>query len=78
MTLEEWELDVQVESPVEFLSLAHHGCDLRDVYQAQGLMDYFGMLSGPTYLTLVRYFLGESSTLRSEGSSTGIGRKGSD
>ena len=67
MTLEEWELVVQVECPVDFLSLAHHGCDLRDVYQAQGLMDYFGMLSGPTYLTL-----------RSEGSSTGIGRKGSD
>ena len=53
MTLEEWELVVQVESPVDFLSLAHHGCDLRDIYQAQGLMDYFGMLSGPTYLTLV-------------------------
>ena len=51
MTLEEWELNVQVESPVDFLSLAHHGCDLRDDYQAQGLMDYFGMLSGPTYLT---------------------------
>jgi len=56
MTLEEWELVVQVESPVDFLSLAHHGCDLRDIYQAQGLMDYFGMLSGPTYLTLVRHF----------------------
>jgi len=56
MTLEEWELFVQVESPVDFLSLAHHGCDLSDVYQAQGLMDYFGMLSCPTYLTLVRHF----------------------
>ena len=56
MTLEEWELIVQVESPVDLLSLAHHGCDLRDIYQAQGLMDYFGMLSGPTYLTLVRHF----------------------
>jgi len=56
MTLEEWELIVQVESPVDFLSLAHHGCDLRDIYHAQGLMDYFGMLSGPTYLTLVRHF----------------------
>ena len=63
MTLEEWELNFQVESPVDFLSLAHHGCDLRDVYQAQSLMDYFGMLSGPTYLTLVSTFLGESSTL---------------
>ena len=56
MTLEEWELIVQVESPVDLLSLAHHGCDLRDIYHAQGLMDYFGMLNGPTYLTLVRHF----------------------
>jgi len=56
MSLEEWELIVQVESPVDFLSLAHHGCDLRGIYQAQGLMDYFGMLNGPTYLTLVQHF----------------------
>jgi len=56
MSLEEWELIVQVENPVDFLSLAHHGCDLRDICQAQDLMDYFGMLNGPTYLTLVRHF----------------------
>jgi len=34
MSLEEWELNVQVENPVDLLSLAHHGCDLRSVYQA--------------------------------------------
>jgi len=56
MFLEEWELNVQVENPVDLISLAHHGCDLRDIYQAQDLMDYFGMLNGPTYLTLVRHF----------------------
>jgi len=56
MSLEEWELNVQVENPVDFLSLAYHGCDLRGIYQAQDLMDYFGMLNGPTYLTLVRHF----------------------
>jgi len=56
MSLEEWQLNVQVENPVDFISLAHHGCDFRDIYQAQDLMDYFGMLNGPTYLTLVRYF----------------------
>jgi len=28
MPLEEWELNVQVENPVDLLSLAHHGCDL--------------------------------------------------
>jgi len=56
MSLEEWELNVQGEKPMDFISLAHHGCDLRDIYQAQDLMDYFGMLNGPTYLTLVRHF----------------------
>ena len=44
MTLEEWELVVQVESPVDFLSLAHHGCDLRDVYQASGWILVFLLL----------------------------------
>jgi len=56
MSLEEWELNVQVENPVDLLSLAHHGCDLRGIYQAQDLMYYFGMLNGPTYLTLIRHF----------------------
>jgi len=56
MSVEEWELIVQVENLVDLLSLAHHGCDLRGIYQAQDLMDYFGMLNGPTYLTLVRHF----------------------
>jgi len=55
-SLEEWELEVQVENLVDLISLAHHGCDLRGIYQAQDLMDYFGMLNGPTYLTLVRHF----------------------
>ena len=32
MSLEEWELNVQVENPVDLLSLAHHGCDLRGIY----------------------------------------------
>ena len=56
LSLEEWELNVQVENPVDLLSLAHHGCVLRGIYQAQNLMDYFDMLNGPTYLTLVRHF----------------------
>ena len=56
MSLEEWELNVQVENPVDLLSLAHHGCDLRSIYQAHDLMEYFSMLNGPTYLTLVRHF----------------------
>jgi len=56
MSLEEWELNVQVENPVDLLSLAHHGCDLRSIYQAQDLIEYFNMINGPTYLTLIRHF----------------------
>jgi len=56
MSLEEWELNVHVENPMDFISLAYHGCELRDIYQAQDLVDYFGMLNGPTYLSLVRHF----------------------
>ena len=56
MSLEEWELNVQVESLVDFISLDHHGCELRDIYHAQDLDKYFGMLNGPTYMNLVRHF----------------------
>lgn len=56
MSLEEWELNVQVENPVDFISLAFHGCELRIYYEAQDLMDYFKMLNGPTYKNLVRNF----------------------
>jgi len=55
MSLEEWDLNVQVERPVDFISLAHHGCDIISYYEAQGLMDYFNMLNGPTYENLVRH-----------------------
>jgi len=56
MSLEEWELNVQVESPVDFISLAHHGCELRGFYHAQDLDDYFRKLNGPAYMNLVRHF----------------------
>jgi len=32
MSLEEWELTVQVESPVDFTSLAYHGCNIKEFY----------------------------------------------
>jgi hypothetical protein len=54
MSLEEWELRIQTEYPVDFDSLAYHGCDIRSYYEAQGLMDYFNMLNGPTYKILIR------------------------
>jgi hypothetical protein len=56
MSLEEWELRIQTENPVDFDSLAYHGCDIRSYYEEQGLMSYFNMLNGPTYKTLVRHF----------------------
>jgi len=39
---------------VDFISLAHYGCDIISYYEAQGLMDYFNMWNGPTYENLVR------------------------
>jgi hypothetical protein len=56
MSLEEWELNVQTENPVDFISLAHYGCKLMGYNEAQGLMDYFNMLNGPTYKNLIRHF----------------------
>jgi hypothetical protein len=54
--LEEWELTIQTMNPVNFKSLAHHGCDISSYYEAHGLMDYFSMLNEPTYEALVRHF----------------------
>jgi len=34
MSLEEWDLKIQTENPVDFVSLAHHGCDIRSYYEA--------------------------------------------
>jgi len=56
MKLEGWQQTIQVESPVDFLSLAHHGCELRNYFHAQDLDGYFCMLSGPTYENLIKYF----------------------
>jgi hypothetical protein len=56
MALEEWDLVIQTENPVDFDSLAFHGCDIRSYYEKQDLMHYFDMLNGPTYTTIVRHF----------------------
>jgi hypothetical protein len=56
MSLEERELKIQIKNPVDFNSLAYHGCDIRSYYEAQGLMSYFDMLNEPTYKTLLRHF----------------------
>ena len=56
MKLEEWELQVQIENPVDFESLAFHECWIISYYEEQELMHYFKMLNGPTYEALVRHF----------------------
>jgi hypothetical protein len=34
MSLEEWELRIQTENPVDFNYLTFHGCDIRGYYEA--------------------------------------------
>jgi len=56
MSLEEWDLNVQVERPVDFASLIKNGCDIVDFYDAQERGPYFSMLKGLTYESLVKHF----------------------
>jgi len=55
MSLEEWDLTVQVESPIDFASLSYHGCNIKEFYESQDLLSYFDMLNGPTYVNLIRH-----------------------
>jgi len=68
MSLKEWQLKIQTENPVDFASLAYHGCDIKSYYETQGLMNYFNMLNGPTYKTLIRYFWVRASVYDKEAS----------
>jgi len=56
MKLEQWDLVVQTERPADFESLARHDCDIKGYNKAQGLLPYFNMLVGPTYVGLVKHF----------------------
>jgi len=56
MSLEEWELTVQVESPLDFTSLAYHGYNIKEFYKAQDLLHYFYILNSPTYVNHIRHF----------------------
>jgi len=47
---------VQSESPVDFASLKRNGMDLESLIAVQEMFPYFGMLNGPTYVTLVKDF----------------------
>jgi len=56
ISLEEWDLHVQVERLVDFTSLTLNGCNIKEYYESQDLIHYFNMLNGPTYENLVRHF----------------------
>lgn len=56
MKITEDELVVQVENPVDFDSLKHHKVYPSNYLLCQQLDGYFGMLNGPTYENLVKYF----------------------
>ena len=56
MKLEKGQLTVQVENPVDFVSLTHHDCGLSSYLRYQDFSGYFTMLDGPTYENLVKYF----------------------
>jgi len=40
MSLEEWDLNVQVERPVDFTSLSLNGCNIKEYYEYQDLIHY--------------------------------------
>jgi len=54
MKLEEWQLTIQVENPVDLVSLARHDCDLSSYLRYQDLSGYFSMLDEPSYENLVK------------------------
>jgi len=56
MKLKEHQLKIQTENLVDFKSITFHGCDIKEYYAVQGLMNYFKMLNGPTYKALIRHF----------------------
>ena len=56
MKLEEWQLTVQVDNLVDFVSLTRNNCDLTSFLRYQDLSGYFHMLDGPTYENLVKQF----------------------
>jgi len=75
MSIKEWQLKIQTENPVDFASLEYHGCDMKRYYETQGLMNYFNMLNGPTYKTLIRYFWVRASVYDKEASEDEVREK---
>jgi hypothetical protein len=47
-------LIVQIESPVDFVSLKKYDVDIKVLVDAQKLSEYFKMLNGPTYVNLIK------------------------
>ena len=40
---------------MDFISLAHHGCELINFFLAQDMDGHFYMLSGPSYENLIKH-----------------------
>jgi len=68
MKLKEHKLKIQTENPVDFKSLTFHGCDVKEYYVVQGLLNYFNLLNGPTYKALIRHFWVRASVYDREAS----------
>ena len=49
-------LIVQIESPVDFVSLKKYDVDMKELVDTQKLSEYFKMLNGTTYVNLVKDF----------------------
>jgi len=56
MKLKEHQFKIQTENPVDFKSLTFNGCEIKEFYAVQGLLNYFNLLNGPIYKALIRHF----------------------
>jgi len=53
---------------VDFKSLTFHGCDIKEYYAVQGLLNYFNLLNGPTNKAYIRHFWVRASVYDREAS----------
>jgi len=56
MRVQKEDLDVQVESSMDFVALTRQGVDITSYMLTQQLVGYFGMMNGHTYEELVKDF----------------------
>ena len=56
--LDKDELKLLIEQVVDFDSFEANGCPLKSYFEFQGWMNFFDMLNGTTYPSLVKRFIG--------------------